>query len=175
MQSVSPSQYQCSAMQLPSLQRNSLSEHLRMSRDAMRQESPRLFSCLWWLGAVHIPDSRDRSALLPPSSGRRHQTPGAVSGEPVATPTLDPVLLPERHATHHTARHCCHHSRCLHHSATDSGCSSRSGRGTHPPHTPGGLWAQMNQAAVDREHSACQPLSEAFWGRQQPQCCPQGR
>lgn len=31
LQSVSPSQYQCSAMQLPSLQRNSLSEHLRMS------------------------------------------------------------------------------------------------------------------------------------------------
>ncbi|TNN35536.1 hypothetical protein EYF80_054293 [Liparis tanakae] len=37
LQSVSPSQYQCSAMQLPSVQRNSLSEHLRMSvtaRDA---------------------------------------------------------------------------------------------------------------------------------------------
>lgn len=31
LQSVSPSQYQCSAIQLPSLQRNSLSEHLRMS------------------------------------------------------------------------------------------------------------------------------------------------
>lgn len=31
LQSVSPSQYQCSAMQLPSVQRNSLSEHLRIS------------------------------------------------------------------------------------------------------------------------------------------------
>lgn len=31
LQSVSPSQYQCSAIQLPSVQRNSLSEHLRLS------------------------------------------------------------------------------------------------------------------------------------------------
>lgn len=31
LQSLSPSQYQCSAMQLPSVQRNSLSEHLRIS------------------------------------------------------------------------------------------------------------------------------------------------
>lgn len=30
----------------------------------------------------------------------------------------------------------------------------------------------MNQAAVDRKHSACKPLNKAFWSSQQSQCCP---
>lgn len=88
-----------------------------------------------------------------------------LHGSSRATPTLDPT-------THHTARHCCPRSHCHHRNATDSGCSSRSGRGTRPPHTPGGLWAQMNQAAVDREHSACKPLNKTVGGSQHCQCCP---
>ena len=37
LQSVSPSQYQCSAIQLPSVQRNSLSEHLRISGEKKKK------------------------------------------------------------------------------------------------------------------------------------------
>lgn len=44
LQSVSPSQYQCSAIQLPSVQRNSLSEHLRMS-DMKKKEKILIKGC----------------------------------------------------------------------------------------------------------------------------------
>lgn len=71
LQSVSPSQYQCSAMQLPSVQRNSLSEHLRMS--AAQQTKKNIYyitARLFWssnvsLGAGSIPHC---SSLLSPQS-----------------------------------------------------------------------------------------------------------
>lgn len=160
-------------MQLPSLQRNSLSEHLRMSRDAMRRESHRIFSpsLLWFQGGgrsifltgwTALPACCPSAAPDPWSIFRS----GSIDLGSCLLPWACLLWIPSyfQGATHHTVRHCCHHSHCHHHSAIDSGCSSRSGRGTRPPHTPGGLWAHMSQVAVDREHSACKPLNKAFWG-----------
>lgn len=59
-----------------------------------------------------------------------------------------PSCPPPWCSTHHTAHRYCRRSHCHHHSATGSGCSSHSGRGTRPPHTPGGLRAESSQAAA---------------------------
>lgn len=149
-------------MQLPSLQRNSLSEHLRMSRDAMRQEFRRIIPILLWFQGRGTSMFLTVQTALPAAFFQLHQIPGAVLG-PLLRSLLPWTPSCSQSTTHRTVRHCCHHSHCPHHSATDSGCSSRSGRGTRPPHTPGGLWAQMSQAAVHREHIASKPLNKAFW------------
>lgn len=69
LQSVSPSQYQCSAIQLPSVQRNSLSEHLRMS-DMKNKEKIWIKGCTVMhlhagCSSVHLPHC---SSLLSPQS-----------------------------------------------------------------------------------------------------------
>lgn len=83
---------------------------------------------------------------------------------PVLLEARPPQPSPHPHpqnSTYHTAHHCCHRSRCPHRSATGSGCNSRSGRGTRPPHTPGGLWAQSSQAAAGPTESPTEQGSQA--------------
>lgn len=75
--------------------------------------------------------------------------------------------------THHTVHRCCPRSHCHHHSATGSGCSSRSGRGTRPPHTPGGLWAE--QSGCCRQWGQClgaQQIAVQSRAVRQLQGCP---
>lgn len=206
MQSVSPSQYQCSAIQLPSLQRNSLSEHLRMSGGTQWDNNPagappatllqssltpiltapgsltqalqdtadsvqtpkgkaealerlglRLLFCgswgVWLLCPSCSPPAAPGTWAVQGSGSAR--APAALS--PHGHAIHQPPRLPPWSAAHHTAHRCCHHSRCHHRSATGSGCSSRSGRGTRLPHTPAGLWAQSGQAATGSGASAWEP------------------
>lgn len=68
--------------------------------------------------------------------------------------------------THHTVHRCCPRSHCHHHSATGSGCSSRSGRGTRPPHTPGGLWAEQSGCCRQLGGSAWEPNRQPFGAEQ---------
>ena len=88
----------------------------------------------------------------PPAAPDTWAVQGLGSARAVAALSLhgctihQPPCLPSQSAAHRTVHRCCRHSHCHHRSATGSGCSSRSGRGTRPPRTPGGLWAQSSRA-----------------------------